>query len=398
MSTNRREHLIGIVVDQMENSKTQDGSVRVWFPHYGNNVRLEDLPTVQRLTDNPMQFTHPPEPYTSVMVQRDQSQFGTGYCTIVGQMTDVHKSSGSPGNMTLNDFLTSLKNSRLKELKINVPPNIKDGDKRTIQEKGQKHSYKLLEGIPSHAALFPMAGARLPTPQNVSTAIQQFNSVLSPSLLSQLPGMAMSLGNMFNMLQGQLMNKIMDKLPKELQAGMQSMTNLIQNVESGEGSFNMSGRVNPDVFLNNAVNLLSQSTNISDIINAMQRLQTDTSLFGTETLSAVNIPISTPFGNMSLSLDPSGAIESLIPDSVQKAIDAFSSLMGSASQFPGVELGKNMFGDASKAMNEVSQRLSPSFQQAFKSRMETAIASGSGSRSKLNDLMKKVNTGINVLS
>lgn len=398
MSFNRKEHLIGIVIDQVEDNKTQDGSVRVWFPHYGRNVKLEDLPTAQRLSDNPMNFTHPPEPYTSVLVQRDESRFGTGHCTIVGQVTDIHKNSSSPGNFFVNDFLKDLTNARTKELKINIPPNIKDGDKRTIQEKGQKHSYKILEGIPSHAALFPMAGAKLPTPQNVSTAIQQFNSVLSPSLLSQMPGMPMSLGNMFNMLQGTLMNKIMDKLPKELQAGMENMTTLIQGVEAGEGSFNTSGRVNPDIFLNNAVSLLSQSSSISDIIGAMQRLQSDTSLFGTDTLAAVNIPITTPFGKMSISLDPSGAIESLIPEPVQKAMDAFSSLMGSATQFPGVELGKNMFGDASKTMNEVSQRLSPDFQQVFKSRMETAIASGSEPRTKLNDIMKKINTGINVLS
>lgn len=397
MSFNRREHLVGIVVDQMENSKAQDGGVRVWFPHYGNNVSLDDLPTVPRLTDNPNNFTHPPEPYTSVLVQRDNSNFGSGSCTIVGQMTDVHKSSSSPGNFSLNEFITSLKGARSKELKINVPPNIKDGDKRTIQEKGQKHSYKLLEGIPSHAALYAMAGAKLPTPQNVSTAIQQFNSVLSPSLLSQLPGMSMSLGNMFNMLQGNLLNQIMDKLPKELQAGLENMNILIQGVEAGEGSFNSSGRVNPDVFLKNAVDLLSQSTSIADIIGSMQRLQSDTSLFGTDTLAAVNIPIDTPFGKMSLSMDPSGAIQSLIPDSVQKAMDAFSSLMSSASQFPGVELGKNMFGDAAGAMNEVSQRLSPEFQQVFKSRMESAIAGGSAPRAKLNELMDAVNKAKDIM-
>jgi hypothetical protein len=398
MSFNRREHLVGIVVDQMENSKTQDGGVRVWFPHYGNNVKLEDLPTVPRLSDDPTNFTHPPEPYTSVLVQRDTSNFGSGACTIVGQLTDVHKTAGSPGNFTLNEFITSLKNARSKELKISVPPNIKDGDKRTIQEKGQKHSYKLLEGIPSHAALYAMAGAKLPTPQNVSTAIQQFNSVLSPSILSQLPGMPMSLGNMFNMLQGALFNQIMDKLPRELQAGLENMNILIQGVEAGEGSFNTSGRVNPDVFLNNAVNLLSQSSSIADIVGTMQRLQSDTSLFGLETLAAVNIPIKTPFGDVSISVDASGAVQSLIPEPVQKAIGAFSTLLSSPTQFPGVVFGQNMFGGASQVMSEVSQRLSPEFQQVFKDRMETAIASGSAPRTKLNDIMKKINTGIDVLS
>jgi hypothetical protein len=152
---------------------------------------------------------------------------------------------------------------------------------------------------------------------------------------------------------------------------------------SESGGFATSGKVDPTTYLNNAVSLLKGNQSLGEVISNMQRLQSDTSLFGLDKLAATPFEIPTAFGSISMSLSATGAVQITTPEPVQKAIDAFGSLMSSGAGFPGASLG-NMFGSSSGVMSDMFNRLPPDKQGIAKSMMEKVIAPGSQAQTLLN--------------
>ena len=97
-----------------------------------------------------------------------------------------------------------------RSLPINTPPDIQestdaDGVKiRKIKEKGEQHSFGLLDGLPSHGASFAMSGYRLPELPNVPTARQQNTQMLNQDMMEQMMGQIMSMSQMFQGLMGNM--------------------------------------------------------------------------------------------------------------------------------------------------------------------------------------------------
>jgi len=161
-------------------------------------------------------------------------------------------------------------------------------------------------------------------------------------------------------LLGEVRKELFSKLTPQMQMTFSSMSLLTQSIETGVGGgFSSGAKMDPTTFLTNAVGLLGQCGSIGDMVACMQQLQYDTSLHGLNKLPSVSFMMATPFGiPMPMSLDPTGAITSLIPKPLQAAIDLFSKSMGSASAFPGVNIGENLFGGSSGTMFEMFGRLS----------------------------------------
>jgi hypothetical protein len=157
-----------------------------------------------------------------------------------------------------------------------------------------------------------------------------------------------------------LQDQLFSKLSPQMKQSFTSMSLLSQSIETGTGGgFTSGGKADPITLLTNAVDLLSQCGNLSDMVQAMQQLQYDTSLQGADKLPKVAFMISSPFGiPMPMELDASGAITSLIPAPLQMVIDAFSGAMSSASAFPGVKPGENLFGGSAQTMFDMFGRLS----------------------------------------
>jgi hypothetical protein len=194
----------------------------------------------------------------------------------------------------------------------------------------------------------------------VTTAVQAATSVLDDALASALPGTSFSLGNLLNSLSGGLLDQLTQALPKNLMKSFTNMTTLMQSIEASTGgSFSLAAKCDPEVFLTNAVGLLSQATNLSDLISAMQQLQTDTSLYGLENLGNTVVDVQTAFGKVKQSVDAFGNIIGYIPPDVASAAQTFTSALTSATSFPGVNIGQNLFGQSAAIIGDMINRLPP---------------------------------------
>jgi len=345
-------------------------------------------------------FNGVPDPGQAMLCMKSGPP-GDSSLIVVGSIPTNRQDGGQPGNKNLNTFLKALTDAFSTELNVESPPNIKEtmsgGTRiRQINEKGQKHKHDLLKGLQSHGASYNLAGTPLKQLNNVSTATQSFSNILTGSMLAALPGTNFSVGNILSSLTSSVADELLSSLKPELAQGMQNMFSLMQSMEVSEsGGFSTAGSVDPTTYLNNAVKLLKGNQSLGEMISNIQRLQSDTSLFGLDKLASTPFEIPTAFGNISMNVSPSGAIEMVTPEPVQKAIEAFSGLMSAGAGFPGASLG-NMFGSSSGVMSEMFNRLPPDKQGIAKGMMEKVIAPGTQAQTLLNKANEFAQKGTNI--
>jgi hypothetical protein len=381
--------LCGVVVGGDINDPAPDQScnMKIFIPGlHGKDVKPEHLAFSTMLkpsTQSSQQsFEGTLDPGSIVFVRKD---VGSSQCHIIGTGNEIPNSDARvPGNIDLLTFAKHLlgRDPRQVEIDIRIPPNIKDVVKNGVkirerQEKGQLHKHQLLNGIPANGAIYPLAGTIIPALKNIPTAIEQFNKIPTADMLSKLPGLAMSLTSLVGQITGQsaLLNAVKGAIPKEAFTAFQSMGVLMTSIETSNigGAFTSGGRVDPTTFVKNAVDLLTQTREVADVVSVFQRLQFDTSLFGQDKLGGIEFEIDTPFGKIKQQMDASGAIKLLAPDAVLKAAEAFTKL---ASGFSGVNPGENLFGKSAKEMLDMFGRMPPGIQQASIKLSEVLNSSG----------------------
>jgi hypothetical protein len=380
------------------------GMVRVRLPmRHGENVKDEHLPwcmVAQDPSTKGYSSSTMPQPGTLVTVKMLDNKTGHGVVTGI-LPTAQAQGAGIPGNRSLNnqDWWKKAVDTVTTRIAPNIEEKTKDGVKiREIKEKDEKNKYSLYNGIPSNGALFPIVGLALPQLTQISTALDQYQNVLTPSMMANLPGMNMSLGGMFSMLQGELMNQINEKLPQELQGALQSISLFTQNLSTTtSGGFMIGGRVNPDVLLGNAVSILSEARSLYDLIDGVHRLQYDTTLHGGDTLEPITMDVEGAFGTFQQTIDAEGNITNNIPDVIMQLINLFLGMMTSASSFPGVNSNENMFGESAEVMANMFGRLPPEAQKAANDLMKKAVSNENSPSRKLNDIRDKVVTGKEVM-
>jgi hypothetical protein len=397
----------GIVVGghDADPDPNQNGLMRIYLPQYhGNNVKKEHFgfsPMIMPPNQGGAnEFNGVPDPGQSVMCLKSGPP-GDSSLIVLGTIPTNRQDGGQPGNMNLNTALKALTEAFAAEIKINIPPNVKettDGGARVrqIQEKGQKHKHDLLKGLQSHGAAYSTAGITHKQLTNVSTATQAFSNILTGSMMSALPGTNFSVSNILNSLTSSVLDELLSSVSPELSQGMQNMFTLMQSMEISEsGGFSTMGKVDPTTYLANAVNLLKGNQSLGEVIENLKRLQSDTSLFGLDKLANASFDIPTAFGVIKMSLSPTGEILNETPEAVQKAVELFSGLMSSGAGFPGVGLD-NMFGGSSPVMSELFNRLPPDKQTIAKNMMEQAVAPGSEARTWVNKANEVAQTGANI--
>ena len=382
----------------------QNGLMRVYLPQYhGNRVNKDHLafsPMVMPPNQGgATEFNGVPDPGQSVLCLKSGPPGDTSLI-VLGTFPTNRQDGGQPGNINLNTTYNAMVNAFSTVIKVNGPPNVKetteDGARvRKIQEKGQRHKHDLLKGIQSHGAAYNMSGIVHKQLTNVSTATQAFSNILTGSMLSALPGTNFSVSNILSSLTSSALDELLSSMSPQLAQGVQNMFSLMQSMEINEGGgFSTMGRVDPTTYLANAVSLLKGNQSLGEVITNIQRLQSDTSLFGLDKLGSVSFDIPTAFGMTKMTLSPTGEILNETPEPVQKAIELFGSLMTSGSGFPGVTLD-NMFGGSASVMNEMFNRLPPDKQTIAKGMMEQAVAPGSTPREWLNKANALAQTGGN---
>lgn len=381
--------------------------IGVYLPQYhGNNVSKDKIgfspmvmpPNKSGLTE----FNGVPDPGQAMVCLRTKEPSGATSLVVLGGLSVNRQDGGHPQNLNLNTALNELVAAFSTTINVRIPPNVKeivvDGARiRQIQEKGQKHKHDLLKGMPSHGATYPLAGMVQKQLSNISTATQSFSNILTSSMMSAIPGVSFSVGNILSSLTSTVADELLSSLSPELAQGMQNMFNLMQSMEINEGGgFSTMGKVDPTTYLANAVNVLKGNKSLGEMISNLQRLQSDTSLFGLDKLTNGSFDVTTAFGVMKMSVSPTGEIINEMPDEMQNAIKAFTGLMTSGAGFPSGTV-TNMFGDSASVMGSLFDRLSESGQSNAKGMMEKVIASGEKASQNINDLNKLIHTGSNVL-
>lgn len=358
----------GIVVGGGEDDPAPDQSngLRVYFPSiHGKDVNIKHLAFSPRLLGpdrQSMQSFSGGLDYGSLVVAYKDT--GSNQCQILGLANDLNNRENSiGGNSNLLFLAPQIAAQFTRQMGINRPPKVQKSSEGgaeiyKIQEQGA-HFHDLLKGLPTHGALFPMAGLPIDPVKAIRTAIAAASAIPSAGLLASLPGIVMSLGTLANTILANRNNnkKLKTSVPRDTFNAFVSMSTLIQSMEQGEGAgFLTGGKVDEETYVNNAIDLISQTSNVSDLMTVMNRLQSDETLFGMDKYGPTIVDEESPFGAVQRSYTPSGKQATLTPAVVAAGASAISSLMSSAG-FPSVIPGQNMFGESAGTILNMMQRI-----------------------------------------
>lgn len=403
---NGDEILIGYVLTDRKDPN-QLGLTKIGLvQRHGNGVKEEHLGYSQMLMPpnqgGATEFNGIPDPGQAVVCLKSGPP-GASDLLILGCLPTQQQDGGQPGNSDLMTAINIFARAPVTPIEALIPPQIREivreGARiREIVEKGQNHQHSLLKGIPSHGAIYALAGIPQKQLTNISTATQAFSNILTSSMMSALPGSVFSIGNLLNSLTASALDEVLSSMPPVIAQGTQSMFNLMQSIETVEsGGFNTMGKVDPTTFLANAVSLLKGNQSLGEVVSNIQRLQIDSSLFGLDKLGSASFDIPTAFGMTKMLLSPTGEIINELPDAVQKSIQAFNTLMTSGIGFPSGTLD-NMFGGSATVMSSMFDRLPPDKQTNAKNMMEKVIAPGTQASQLLNQAITIAQTGQNLAS
>lgn len=386
---------IGFVVDRDDPTKT--GGHRIFCPQlHGKDVKVEDLPFCRFMVppgQGAATTNHGALDYGQmVYFKKDKGEGGTGLGTIVGLPQTKRKSNSNlPGNVSLITYLPQISEALNKELPVRIRPDIEEvmengARVRKVKEKGKNHKHTLLDGIIGHGAAYPLNGTILPQITNVSTGVGATASMLTTSIQSLIPNLPINLNSILSLIPKPLLDELTKNLDPEVLTALTNTTALMSSVSTMavDGAYSSSPiSGNPLTFAMNAAKMLSGMTNTADISSMMSDLLTDPTIRGIET-AAISGVINTAFGSVPLSIDPlTGAMSSVIPESLQQALGAFSSLMGS---LPGAG-GANLFGNSSAVISKMGERFAnPELTQKLKDKLEQNVSTSKGTESR-----KKIN-------
>lgn len=307
---------------------------------HGENVRTEDLPFSQMLTDasgsGSFQFNRPPLPGTLVVAWVPPGAEHTGYAHVIGTPIGIDKpgSKEIPGNSALPNRMA------LTDILVKIPPKIKaavesnrsgiEKNYREVVEKGKRINFSLLQGIPNHGAEFLMSGLRNSPLTQISTALDTFDSILSSSIISQLPGFQFGgLGDIMSLIPDEILGDLEGAIGGEL---MQALNNIQQLMPSELGSMvptsgfmAMGRRVNPDTIVDTLVSTIQGATGHGSLVEALRTIEqglTDSSFTGMDQFAPITNILAGGFGNITQSIDAFGNIS----NTVESAVEALESL------------------------------------------------------------------------
>jgi hypothetical protein len=342
-----------------EPAPDQSGTLRIIDPiRHGQQVNQDDLPFVTTLrtpTQSALEETpFPPEPGSVVAVS-----FNMGDPTsraVVGMPNEINNSQSVAGNNPLMHHIIQAVGKDVMKYK---PTKYKEKNHRgaivrAIDEESGNWKHELTKGLPTHAALYPLAGQVLPAIKQIDTAVKEFASILNQGSIGQMPGSIMNLSSIFQKLNKKQKKKILENKPETLVNAIESMMNLMVEGE-GSGSYISSGRIHEETFIENLVELLSQCTNLSDLVDCMQRLRYDESLFGLDKLENIELKANSAFGEIAFTVDRNGEVKQK-DDSAKKILEAVQKFIGLLNSVQAGGQGKSVFGkEGQKVMDAVSR-------------------------------------------
>ena len=232
-------------------------------------------------------FEAPPEQGSVVIVSQDRGFPTSAAVTGTVSGTELNSAQNVAGNSGLYELLRIVSQiSTKKRIKPQIVERMVNNVLvREKQEKGQDWKHDLTRGIPTNAAFSQVFGQLLKEVKNIETALQSFANIPSFGALSQLPGQTLNLASIFKNLTKQQKNRATQRMSPELVAGLENMFLLMSDVSADSNMYVASDRINPEVYTENMIELLSQCDNIGDLLDCIHRLNYDESIRGLEAYS-----------------------------------------------------------------------------------------------------------------
>lgn len=273
----------------------------------------------------------------TVTVKQSRGEGGTSRSTIVRTVQNKEFAKTSIGGSTplpgASENVEKAKTQkRLKSIK--QPPDLKEVMENGVKvvkavEKGD-WTFSKLDGMMNSMTVKPVFGLKVPQLTNVSTALDMFESKITPDIMSQLPGLNISISTLLSSMPSALKDELFKSLPPGLGQQFESVMGMARSYETVAAAGGMSAqkRVNPATFFTTAVNMLKNSQTIEEMVGKMYDLDTDDTLSGLADLASTVLKVPTAFGEMTQTFDALGNLTTLKPDVMVKAEQAFASIMG----------------------------------------------------------------------
>ena len=144
-------------------------------------------------------------------------------------------------------------------------------------------------------------------------------------------------------------------MPPQVQDALNSFLNLL-TVGNSSDLYIGGNPAHAETFIANAVDLLSQVTNLSDLMVVLQRLHGDETIRGLDKLENIVITANSAYGPIEMTIDPRTGQSKNSQQSMQQIQQAMSSLMSLFSSSFGADL-KPFFGEADKLIAEGMNRI-----------------------------------------
>ena len=200
--------VIGNMSDDMPEDQSSNQKILNPLEH-GSGVDLQHL-AFSTLSQAPSQFGQQSfagalDPGTIVYYLAQEGMNGG---IILGQSNSQlggNQEGGSSGGQSLVQGKVS--QLRKSKWEVNVAPDIEEGEERgakirKIKEKNKQHSLSELDGLPSHGALFDLAGFRLPEMKKIPTAKKHGSKMIEQDMMNRLLGQVQNMGGMLKGLMG----------------------------------------------------------------------------------------------------------------------------------------------------------------------------------------------------
>ena len=273
----------------------------------------------------------------SVIVKQSVGEGGTSRHTVVSSnQNKEHSKTNIGGSQPLpgatDNVEKAKKEKRFKPIK--QPPDLKEAIENGVKvikavEKGD-WTFSKLDGLMNSMTVKPVFGLKVPQLTNVSTALDMFESKMTPDIMSNLPGLNISISSLLTIMPAALKDELFKSLPKGLGEQFEAVMSMARSYETVAAAGGMSAqkRVNPATFFTTAVNLLKGSQTIEEMIGKMYDLDTDDALSGLVELGSTVLKVPTAFGEITQTFDALGNLTIEKPDVMVKAEQAFAGIMG----------------------------------------------------------------------
>lgn len=282
----------------------------------------------------------------TVTVRQSPGEGGTSRHTVVGTVQNKeYAKTGIGGSSPLPGASENVEKAKgQKRLRpIKQPPNLKEAIEAGVKvtkavEKGD-WTFGKLDGLMNSMTVKPVFGLKVPQATNVSTALDMFESKITPDIMSKLPGVNISMSTLLSSMPAALKDELFQSLPPGLGQQFESVMGMARSYETvaAAGSISAQKRVNPATFFITAVELLKGSQTIEEMIGKMYDLETDDTLSGLNQLGSTVLKVPTAFGEMKQTFDALGNLTTEKPAAMVKAEQAFAGIMGNVKVLESVK-------------------------------------------------------------